>query len=273
MLRVDLNCDMGESFGAWSMGADEAVLEQVSSANIACGFHAGDPRVMHRTVEAALRRGVAVGAHPSLPDLQGFGRRAMHISPQEAYGIVLYQIGALAGFCRALGGRLAHVKAHGALYNMAAKDPALAAAIARAVCDFDPTLVLFGLAGSELIRAGRDAGLAVASEVFADRTYQADGSLTPRTQPNAMIHDASAAAAQVEAMLTLGTVQALDGTRVAIVSDTICIHGDQPGAAEFASGLHALLSRLGIAMRPPGPPRERLATLPEGVRQTAQPRL
>jgi UPF0271 protein len=176
----------------------------------------------------------------------------MHISPQEAYDIVLYQIGALAGFCRASGGRLAHVKAHGALYNMAAKDAGLAEAIARAVCDFDPTLVLFGLAGSELIRAGRDAGLEVASEVFADRTYQADGSLTPRTQPNAMIHDASAALAQVEAMLTRGVVQALDGTRVAIAPDTICIHGDQTGAAEFARALHALLSRLGVAMRPPG---------------------
>ena len=250
---VDLNCDMGESFGAWKMGADEIVLEHVSSANVACGFHAGDPVVMHRTVEAALRRGVAVGAHPSLPDLQGFGRRHMRISPEEAYDIVLYQTGALAGYCRALGGRLSHVKAHGALYNMAAADPALADAIARAVRDFDADLVLFGLAGSELIRAGRRARLAVANEVFADRTYQADGSLTPRTQPNAMIHDAAAALAQVEGMLRDGAVRALDGTRVSIEPDTICIHGDQPGAAEFARELRAMLARLGVAVRSPGP--------------------
>jgi UPF0271 protein len=186
---VDLNCDMGESFGAWTIGADEEVLEHVSSANIACGFHAGDPAVMHRTVTAALGRGVAVGAHPSLPDLQGFGRRVMAISPDEAYELVLYQVGALAGFCRALGGRLSHVKAHGALYNMAAKNAVLADAIASATRDFDPSLVLFGLAGGELVRAGRRAGLRVANEVFADRTYQPDGALTPRNKPHAMIHD------------------------------------------------------------------------------------
>jgi UPF0271 protein len=169
---VDLNCDMGESFGAWKMGSDAVVLEHVSSANIACGFHAGDPVVMHRTVQAAFEHGVAVGAHPSLPDLQGFGRRAMLVTPNEAYDLVLYQMGALAAFCRALGGRLSHVKAHGALYNMAAKDAELAAAIAQAVRDFDPGLVLFGLAGSELIRAGAGAGLKVANEVFADHVVQ-----------------------------------------------------------------------------------------------------
>lgn len=249
---VDLNCDLGESFGAWSMGADAAVLGHVSSANVACGFHAGDPRVMHGTVQAALERGVAVGAHPSLPDLQGFGRRVMHISPQEAYDLVLYQTGALAAFCHALGGRLRHVKAHGALYNMAARDAMLAEAIAHAVRDFDPSLVLFGLAGSELVRAGRDAGLVVANEVFADRTYQPDGSLTARTQPNAVIHELQDALVQVECMLLEGSVRAVDGTRVAVEPDTICIHGDQPGAAEFARELRALLSRLGITVRAPG---------------------
>ena len=249
---VDLNCDLGESFGAWSMGADAAVLGHVSSANVACGFHAGDPRVMHGTVQAALERGVAVGAHPSLPDLQGFGRRVMHISPQEAYDLVLYQTGALAAFCHALGGRLRHVKAHGALYNMAARDAMLAEAIAHAVRDFDPSLVLFGLAGSELVRAGRDAGLVVANEVFADRTYQPDGSLTARTQPNAVIHELQDALVQVECMLIEGSVRAVDGTRVAVEPDTICIHGDQPGAAEFARELRALLSRLGITVRAPG---------------------
>lgn len=249
---VDLNCDMGESFGAWSMGADATVLEHVSSANIACGFHAGDPTVMQATVAAALERGVAVGAHPSLPDLQGFGRRAMHVTPDEAYALVLYQVGALAGFCRARGGRLSHVKAHGALYNMAATDSALAQAIARAVRDFDPTLVLFGLAGSELVRAGRAAGLTVANEVFADRTYQSDGTLTPRTRPNAMIEDIGSALSQVERMLCEGKVRSGDGVDVAIEPDTICIHGDQPGAVQFARELRALLARLAVAVRPAG---------------------
>jgi UPF0271 protein len=246
---VDLNCDMGESFGAWKMGSDAVVLEHVSSANIACGFHAGDPVVMHRTVQAAFEHGVAVGAHPSLPDLQGFGRRAMLVTPNEAYDLVLYQMGALAAFCRALGGRLSHVKAHGALYNMAAKDAELAAAIAQAVRDFDPGLVLFGLAGSELIRAGAGAGLKVANEVFADRSYQRDGMLTPRNRPNAMVGDVNAALAQVERMVREGTVRAVDGTDVKIEADTICIHGDEPGAAEFARELRALLARLGVAVR------------------------
>jgi UPF0271 protein len=249
---VDLNCDMGESFGAWTTGADAEVLEHVSSANIACGFHAGDPTIMHRTVAGALERGVAVGAHPSLPDLQGFGRRAMDVTPDEAYDLVLYQVGALAGFCRALGGRLSHVKAHGALYNMAAKDAALADAIACATRDFDPSLVLFGLAGAELVRAGRRAGLRVANEVFADRTYQPDGTLTPRNQPRAMIRDLSAALAQIEQMVCNGTVFALDGSEVAVTPDTICIHGDEPGAASFARELRALLTRLGVATRAPG---------------------
>jgi UPF0271 protein len=247
---VDLNCDMGESFGVWKMGSDAVVLEHVSSANIACGFHAGDPVVMHRTVQAAFERGVAVGAHPSLPDLQGFGRRAMRVTPEEAYDLVLYQMGALAGFCRALRGGLSHVKAHGALYNMAAKDAELAAAIARAVHDFDPGLVLFGLAGSELVQAGARAGLKVANEVFADRTYQPDGMLTPRSRPNAMIGDINAALAQVERMVREGTVRAVDGTDVKIEADTICIHGDEPGAAEFARELRGLLARLGVAVRP-----------------------
>jgi 5-oxoprolinase (ATP-hydrolysing) subunit A len=248
---VDLNCDMGESFGAWSMGADAEVLEHVSSANIACGFHAGDPAIMHRTVADALARGVAVGAHPSLPDLQGFGRRIMRVTPDEVYDLVLYQVGALAGFCRALGGRLAHVKAHGALYNMAAKDAVLADAVACAARDFDPSLVLFGLAGSELVRAGRNVGLRVANEVFADRSYQQDGTLTPRARPDAMIRDLSAALAQVERMIREGRVRALDGSDVAVEPDTICIHGDEPGALAFARELRGLLARLGVAVRAP----------------------
>ena len=246
MKTIDLNCDMGESFGAWKMGSDEAVLAHVSSINVACGLHAGDWTVMHRTAHAALARGVAVGAHPSLPDLQGFGRRVLHVSPDEVYDLVLYQAGALDAFCRALGGRITHVKAHGALYNMAAKDAALAHAIARAVADFDRELVLFGLAGSALIRAGRDVGLEVANEVFADRSYQADGSLTPRNRPDSMIEDVKQSLTQVESMLMHGRVRAQDGTEVAIEADTICIHGDQPGAAQFARELRALLSKLGV---------------------------
>jgi len=248
---IDLNCDMGESFGAWSMGADAAVLQYVSSANVACGFHAGDPLIMRRTVAGALERGVAVGAHPAFQDLHGFGRRAMQVAPEEAYALVLYQVGALSGFCRASGGQLSHVKPHGALYNAAAKDAPLADAIARAVRDFDPRLILFGLAGSELVRAGRKVGLATANEVFADRTYHADGTLTPRNRPGAMIRDVSAALAQVERIICHGRVLALDGTEVAIEADTVCIHGDEPDAAQFARELRVLLGQLGIAVRAP----------------------
>jgi UPF0271 protein len=257
MKSIDLNCDMGESFGQWSMGDDAAVLAHVSSINVACGLHAGDWSVMHETTRAAFAGAVAVGAHPSLPDLQGFGRRTMSISPQETYALVLYQVGALSAFCKALGGRLSHVKAHGALYNMAAKDAELAHAIARAVADFDKTLVLYGLAGSALIRAGREAGLRVGNEVFADRTYQADGSLTPRSRPGSMIADVNDSLAQVEQMLTRGRVRALDGTEVAIEADTICIHGDQPGAAQFARELRALLAKLGIEVAALGSARQR----------------
>jgi len=246
MRSVDLNCDMGESYGAWTMGNDRAVLAHVSSINVACGMHAGDWSVMHETTQAAFTQGVAVGAHPSLPDLQGFGRRVINVTPDETYDLVLYQVGALSAFCRALGGGLAHVKAHGALYNMAAKDAALAGAIARAVADFDRTLVLFGLSGSALIRAGRDVGLKVANEVFADRTYQSDGSLTPRSRPGSMIEDVKDSLAQVEGMLTRGRVRALDGSEVSIEADTICVHGDQAGAAEFARELRVLLRTLGI---------------------------
>jgi UPF0271 protein len=246
MKTLDLNCDMGEGFGAWKMGDDAALLDHVTSANIACGFHAGDPGTIHRTVELALRKGVAVGAHPSLPDLQGFGRRRMNVSATETYDMVLYQIGALAGFATACGGKLAHVKPHGALYNMAAKDRRLAQAIAQAVKDFDPQLVLFGLAGSDLVRAGEQAGLTIANEVFADRTYQSDGSLTPRTQPDAMIHDAAAAIAQVRRMVSEGRVCSQQGSDLPVQPDTLCIHGDEPGAVEFARRIRAALDADGV---------------------------
>jgi UPF0271 protein len=249
--RIDLNCDLGESFGAWRMGDDEAVLEHVSSANIACGFHAGDPATMRRTVQACAARGVAIGAHPSLPDLQGFGRREMRVSPDETYALALYQVGALDAFARAQGARLRHVKPHGALYNMAARDAALARAIAQAVRDFDPSLVLFGLSGSALLRAGRESGLAVASEVFADRTYQSDGSLTPRSHPDALIHDVRQSIDQVLRMVERGVVRSTDGHDVEVEAHTLCIHGDAPGARAFAQALRDALRDAGIEVAPP----------------------
>jgi UPF0271 protein len=246
---IDLNCDMGESFGPWRMGDDEAILANVTSASIACGFHAGDAATMRRTVQAAVARGVAVGAHPSLPDLQGFGRREMRVTPQEAYELVLYQIGALEAFVRAEGASMQHVKPHGALYNMAARDASLATAVAQAVRDFDRGLVLFGLAGSALIRAGHEAGLPVASEVFADRTYQPNGSLTPRGERDALIHEVDTAVAQVRRMVIDREVQAVDGSVVSIEADTLCIHGDAPGAALFARTIRAELEAAGVVVR------------------------
>ncbi len=249
--RIDLNCDMGESYGAWTMGNDAAVLQYVSSANIACGFHGGDPATMRKTVAAALAQGVALGAHPSLQDLAGFGRRVIQISPDEAYDIVVYQIGALAGVAASQSARLHHVKAHGALYNMAAKDEPLAKAICQAVKDVDASLILYGLAGSKLIDAARAIGLACASEVFADRSYQDDGSLTPRTRAGAMIEDVNVAVAQVVRMAREGLVRSVDGKDVPVQADTLCIHGDQPNALVFADGIRRALEQAGIEVGTP----------------------
>ncbi|MFD1776198.1 LamB/YcsF family protein [Paenibacillus rhizophilus] len=249
MLEVDLNCDMGESFGAYTIGADAELLQAVTSANIACGFHAGDPAVMRKSVRSALAAGVSVGAHPGLPDLAGFGRRNMDISPEEAFDLVTYQIGALEAFVRQEGGRLRHVKPHGALYNMAAASRPLADAIAAAVRRFDPSLVLYGLSGSQLLAAGREAGLSTASEVFADRTYQRDGALTPRRQPGAVIADMEQLVRQVIRMVKEGTVLSLDGTEVPLEADTVCIHGDGAGAAVFAGELRNRLKAEGITVR------------------------
>jgi 5-oxoprolinase (ATP-hydrolysing) subunit A len=246
---VDLNCDMGESFGAYHLGQDEAILPLVTSVNIACGFHAGDPAVMKRTVRLARDHGVAIGAHPGLPDLAGFGRRDMAITPDEAYDLVVYQMGALAAFVRAEGGRLHHLKPHGALYNMAAGQEALAEAIAEAVYRVDPAVALYGLAGSALIRAGRKRGLKTAQEVFADRTYQPDGTLTPRRQPQALITDPGAAARQVVQMIKTGKVVSVGGEEVAIRADTVCIHGDGPRALDFARHLRQALQSAGIGLR------------------------
>jgi 5-oxoprolinase (ATP-hydrolysing) subunit A len=250
MRTIDLNCDMGESFGAYSIGADAEVMASISSANIACGFHGGDPMVMRRTVRLARDAGVAVGAHPGLPDLVGFGRREIRVTAQEVEDLVLYQIGALAAIAQSEGVRLRHVKAHGALYNMAARDRALADAIARAVRACDSSLILFGLPASELIRAGEAAGLPVASEGFVDRAYEADGSLTPRSRSGSVIHDVDTVVRRAVRMVEEERVTAADGSEIPLHIDTLCIHGDTPGAAELTRALAAGLARAGIAIAP-----------------------
>ncbi|TMU86950.1 LamB/YcsF family protein [Bacillus sp. BHET2] len=237
-MKIDLNCDLGESFGAFTIGKDEEMMKYVSSVNIACGFHAGDPLVMKQTVSHALKHNLKIGAHPGLPDLQGFGRRMIHISPEEAYALVQYQIGALLAFVKAQGGTLAHVKPHGALYNMAAKDDKLAKSIAEAVYDLDPGLTLFGLSQSELTKAGEEIGLHVAHEVFADRTYQSDGSLTPRSLPNAVLHDETKVVEQVLRMVNQQEVVSTDGSIISIQADTICLHGDNEAALLLAKRLY-----------------------------------
>jgi UPF0271 protein len=244
--KVDLNCDMGESFGAYKLGNDEEILDFVTSANIACGFHAGDAATMRKTVAMALEKNVGIGAHPGLQDLVGFGRRNIAISPQEAYDLTVYQIGALSGFVQAEGGRLQHVKAHGALYNMAAKDAALSQAIAEAVYKVNPELILYGLSGSELLKAGEKIGLRTAGEVFSDRTYQQDGTLTSRTQPNALITDPDTAIAQVIRMVQENKVRTVQNEDIGIDAETICIHGDGVAALQFAAAISKSLKEAGI---------------------------
>lgn len=248
MKTVDLNCDMGESFGAYQLGNDQEILSYITSANVACGFHAGDPATMRKTVQMALEAGVAIGAHPGFADLVGFGRRNMEISPEEAYDLVVYQIGALQGFVRAEGGVMHHVKPHGALYNMAATRHALAESIALAIYKVNPELVLYGLAGSELTRAGEKIGLITAHEVFADRTYQQDGTLTPRSQPNAIISDQQQSLQQVIRMVSDGRVLTQQGVNIPIQADSICIHGDGAHALKFAQSIREALSGAGITI-------------------------
>ena len=256
MITIDLNCDLGESFGLYTIGADAEVMASISSANVACGYHGGDPAVMRQTVRLARESGVAVGAHPGLPDLAGFGRREMRVSPQEVEDMVLYQIGALAAIAQSEGVQLRHVKAHGALYNMAARDRALAGAIARAVAAFDRALILFGLPGSELMRAGVACGLRFASEGFADRAYEADGSLAPRSHAGAVIDDIEAVVRRAVRMAVEDRVAASDGSDVEIHVETICTHGDTPGAQALTRALRAGLEGAGIVIAPVGgPPR------------------
>jgi UPF0271 protein len=244
-LHVDLNADLGE--GAPD---DAELLALVSSANIACGWHAGDARLMQATVRAALARGVAIGAHPSYPDRDNFGRSEMQLAPSDVHADLVYQIGALAALVRAAGGRLHHVKPHGALYNQAARDPALADAVAAAVRAVDPGLAVYGLAGGELLGAAERAGLRAVAEVFADRGYRADGSLVPRGQPGAHIDSVDAVVARTLRMVREGVVEAVSGETVPLRAQTICLHGDGPHALAFARAIHAALTGAGVQLRP-----------------------
>ena len=252
MPSIDLNCDLGESFGAYTIGMDAEILPYVTSTNIACGFHAGDPSVMQKSVLLCKKYGVQVGAHPGLPDLQGFGRRRMAISPAEAEGDVMYQIGALKAFCDAAGVPLHHVKPHGALYNMAGKDASLAAAIARAIYDFDPSLILLGLSGSAMLTEGEKLGLRCAKEVFADRGYNEDGSLVNRKLPGAMITDENLAIERVLRMLEHGEVEAVTGKVIPIEADSVCVHGDNERAVEFVTKIRAAIEAHGMQVAPMG---------------------
>ncbi|MFM6985649.1 MAG: LamB/YcsF family protein [Hydrogenophaga sp.] len=255
MPLINLNADLGESFGAWRMGDDAALLQVIRSANIACGFHAGDPVVMRETVRLAVAHGVSLGAHPAFPDLQGFGRRVMRLSPEELEATILYQVGALQAMAAAEGARVTHVKPHGAMSNMACADDAMAATIAQAVKRLDRELILLAPALSALERAGEAAGLRVAREVFADRSYQADGQLTPRSQPGAVLHDAQECVRHVQRMLDAGGIVTTSGQHLPTPIHSICVHGDGPAAVAAARAIRAALEKTG----------HRLAGLPEMV--------
>lgn len=249
MAAVDLNCDLGESFGAYTIGMDASLMPYITSANVACGYHAGDAVVMERTARLCRENGVAIGAHPGFPDLQGFGRRNMAVTPQEVKVYVQYQVGALLAFCREQGLNLHHVKPHGALYNMAAKDYDLAEGICLGIRAAAPDTVVLGLSGSEMIRAAEAVGLKAANEVFADRAYQPDGTLVPRKQPGAMIEDEEEAIARVIRMVTQGNVRANDGADISIRADSVCVHGDNPRALDFTSRIRKALEAAGVEVK------------------------
>lgn len=249
MSVIDLNCDLGESFGAYKIGMDEEVLPYVTSANIACGFHAGDPLVMEKTVALCKQYGVRAGAHPGFPDLEGFGRRNMSLSAKEVKASVMYQIGALKAFCNGAGIRLCHLKPHGALYNMAAKDYELAKVICQAIKEVDDSLILLALSGSEMLRAAKDTGLFAASEVFADRAYQSDGSLVPRSREGSIIEDEDLAVSRVIRMAKEGVVEAIDGSTISIQADSVCVHGDGVKALEFVKKIKKGLLEAGIEVK------------------------
>jgi len=249
-MRINLNADLGEGFGPWRMGDDAAMLDIVSSANIACGGHAGDPDVMRRTVRLAQERGVSIGAHPGYPDLQGFGRRAMALSSAELESQIAFQIGALAGIAALEAAQVTHVKPHGALNNLACVDRGVADTICRAIRAIDDSLILLAPAASQLVLAGRAAGLAVVEEIFADRAYLPDGQLVPRSRPDAMIHGPAACLAHVLAMLEAGALIAVDGTRIATPIGSICVHGDNPEAVGVAHHLRTELTLAGHDVLP-----------------------
>jgi len=251
--EVNLNSDLGESFGPWKMGSDGEMLAIVRSANVACGFHASDPMVMAETAQLAVENGVSIGAHPGFPDLQGFGRRVMRFSNAEIEKMIAYQIGALVGVAATVGGKVTHVKPHGMMSNMAAEDESMATAIARATKAIDPGLIFLAQANTELSKAGRKAGLRVAEEVFADRTYTDAGLLTPRREPNAMIHDTAQAVEHVKRMIAEQALFSLSGKRIPCHVDSICVHGDEPTAVATARGVRAGLEASQI----------RIVTLPE----------
>ncbi len=248
MIFADLNSDLGESFGAYKIGADDKIIPLVTSVNIACGYHAGDPLVMQKSVALAKQYGVSIGAHPGFPDLLGFGRRNMNATPAEVKAYIQYQVGALSAFCRAVGVKLHHVKPHGAMYNMAGADYKLARAVAEAVAEIDDSLVLLALSGSEMIRAANEIGLPCASEVFADRHYEEDGSLRARSKPDSVIHDEEECISRVLRMVTEGKVTAVTGKDIDLRADSICVHGDTPEALAFIRRIRETLEKNGIGI-------------------------
>lgn len=248
-MQIDLNADLGESFGAYSIGNDAEIMKYISSANIACGFHAGDPLVMAKTIQLAILNNVAIGAHPGYPDIQGFGRRSMNLSEEELFASVLYQVGALKSMVEAYGARLKHVKPHGALYNDVAKDYKKASCVAEAIYQIDPNLIFVGLANSEMLQAARDKGLRVASEVFADRAYTDEGFLVPRNQANSVFQETETCLDQVNQMLTEGSVQSISGKRIPIQADTVCVHGDSIHALDLVKALTNFCHQKGIEIK------------------------
>lgn len=250
MYSIDLNSDLGESFGAYKIGRDEDILSLVSSANVACGFHAGDPTIMAKTAKICKESGTAIGAHPGFNDLQGFGRRNMSLSPEDAKNLVVYQVGALDAFCKSAGVSLQHVKPHGALYNMAAKDAALSRAICEGIYAYNPELILLGLSGSAMLEAAKEIGLPYAAEVFADRAYEDDGTLVARTKPGAMIHDEDEAVRRVIGMIQNHTVTSISGKEIEICPDSVCVHGDSEKALLFVKKIRTALENEGIAIKP-----------------------
>ena len=248
MYKVDLNADLGESFGAYTIGMDSEVLRYITSANVACGYHAGDPLVMQKTVALAAERNTAVGAHPGFPDLMGFGRRNMNITPDEARAYIKYQVGALMAFTKSCGIKMQHVKPHGAFYNMAAVNDKLAEAICRGIYEVDPELIMLGLAGSAHIRAAESVGLRTASEVFADRGYMEDGTLVPRSMEGAIIHDRNEAIARTVRMVKEGVVETVTGKIIPIKADSICVHGDNPDAVNFVKDIREKLEQEGVTV-------------------------